>query len=148
MNGVTFAIYDVSDEFYKLRSEGSSIEDAQRKLAQKSDSGKILAESVTKTVDGGEGIASFRVSDKDEQGRDAVYRFAEIKSSDQVKEKSAPFVVVLPVTDSSNHKLTTIHLYPKSEQKIPAALTLTKKVENKQTDFADGDKVPYLIRCV
>ncbi|HGF8040826.1 SpaH/EbpB family LPXTG-anchored major pilin [Enterococcus faecium] len=145
LNGVTFAIYDVSDEFYKLRSEGSSIEDAQRKLAQKSDSGKILAESVTKTVDGEEGIASFRVSDKDEQGRDAVYRFAEIKSSDQVKEKSAPFVVVLPVTDSSNHKLTTIHLYPKSEQKIPAALTLTKKVENKQTDFADGDKVPYLI---
>ncbi|MCZ4369376.1 pilin N-terminal domain-containing protein [Enterococcus lactis] len=52
MNGVTFAIYDVSDEFYKLRSEGSSIEDAQRKLAQKSDSEKILAESVTKTVDG------------------------------------------------------------------------------------------------
>ncbi|MCC9079932.1 hypothetical protein LOS21_11215 [Enterococcus faecium] len=35
MNGVTFAIYDVSDEFYKLRSEGSSVEDAQRKLAQK-----------------------------------------------------------------------------------------------------------------
>ena len=52
---------------------------------------------------------------------------------------------MLPVTDSSNHKLTTIHLYPKSEQKIPAALTLTKTVENKQTDFADGDKVPYLI---
>ncbi|HAQ1463969.1 TPA: isopeptide-forming domain-containing fimbrial protein [Enterococcus faecium] len=49
------------------------------------------------------------------------------------------------MTDSSNHKLTTIHLYPKSEQKIPAALTLTKTVENKQTDFADGDKVPYLI---
>ena len=41
--------------------------------------------------------------------------------------------------------MTTIHLYPKSEQKIPAALTLIKKVENKQTDFADGDKVPYLI---
>ncbi|MBD9904341.1 SpaH/EbpB family LPXTG-anchored major pilin, partial [Enterococcus faecium] len=145
LNGVTFAIYDVSDEFYKLRSEGSSVEDAQRKLAQKSDSEKILAENVTKTVDEEEGIASFSASDKDEQGRDAVYRFAEIKTSDQVKEKSAPFVVVLPVTDSSNHKLTTIHLYPKSEQKIPAALTLTKTVENKQTDFADGDKVPYLI---
>lgn len=40
LNGVTFAIYDVSDEFYKLRSEGSSVEDAQRKLAQKSDSEK------------------------------------------------------------------------------------------------------------
>ncbi len=35
LNGVTFAIYDVSDEFYKLRTEGSSVEDAQRKLAQK-----------------------------------------------------------------------------------------------------------------
>ena len=69
LNGVTFAIYDVSDEFYKLRSEGS-------------DSEKILAENVTKTVDEEEGIASFSASDKDEQGRDAVYRFAEIKTSD------------------------------------------------------------------
>ncbi|MCZ4406153.1 pilin N-terminal domain-containing protein [Enterococcus lactis] len=59
MNGVTFAIYDVSDEFYKLRSEGSSIEDAQRKLAQKSDSEKILAESVTKTVDGERALLLF-----------------------------------------------------------------------------------------
>ncbi|HEM7263104.1 TPA: cell wall anchor protein [Enterococcus faecium] len=82
LNGVTFAIYDVSDELYKLRSEGSSVEDAQRKLAQKSDSEKILAENVTKTVDEEEGIASFSASDKDEQGRDAVYRFTEIKTSD------------------------------------------------------------------
>lgn len=82
LNGVTFAIYDVSDEFYKLLSEGSSVEDAQRKLAQKSDSEKILAENVTKTVDEEEGIASFSASDKDEQGRDAVYRFTEIKTSD------------------------------------------------------------------
>lgn len=37
---------------------------------------------MTKTVDEEEGIASFSASDKDEQGRDAVYRFAEIKTSD------------------------------------------------------------------
>ncbi|MGC3648764.1 pilin N-terminal domain-containing protein, partial [Enterococcus faecium] len=64
LNGVTFAIYDVSDDFYKLRSEGSSVEDAQRKQAQKRDSEKILAENVTITVDEEEGIASFSASDK------------------------------------------------------------------------------------
>lgn len=81
LNGVTFAIYDVSDEFYKLRSEGSSVEDAQRKLAQKVIV-KNTGRKCDKTVDEEEGIASFSASDKDEQGRDAVYRFAEIKTSD------------------------------------------------------------------
>lgn len=144
LNEVTFAAYDVTDTFYQLRGEGMNGEDAQQKIATHGASaGKRLAEQVTQAVGNEDGIANFQLPTKDNQGRDSVYLFEEVRAPEIVKEKAANLVAVLPINDSNNQELKTIHLYPKNEENTYSTPPFEKKVEESKRDFAIGDKINY-----
>ena len=144
LNDVTFAAYDVTDAFYQLRRDGMSVEDAQQKIAaQGASTGNQIAEQVTQTVGNEDGIANFQLPIKDNQGRDSVYLFEEVKAPEIVKEKAANLVVALPINDADNQELATIHLYPKNEENTYPAPPFEKKIEEGKRDFAIGDKINY-----
>ncbi|WP_161526568.1 SpaH/EbpB family LPXTG-anchored major pilin [Enterococcus sp. JM9B] len=143
LNDVTFALYDVSEEFYDLRASGKSIEEGQQQLAQTADSGKLIEEKVTATQNGEDGIAVFTAAAKEVQGRDAVYRFVETNAPSNVDKKSDPLVVVLPVYSTDNQVLTNIHLYPKNEQVAYESPPLEKEIVGNHTNFEYGDSIPF-----
>ncbi|KAF1291096.1 SpaH/EbpB family LPXTG-anchored major pilin [Candidatus Enterococcus leclercqii] len=145
LNDVTFAAYDVSEEFYQLRKEGQSVEDAQNILSNMSED-KLeasAATAVTQTVAGEEGTAQFQLPAKDFQNRDAVYLFHEAKAPSVVKEKAKNMVVVLPVYLSENQPLTTIHLYPKNEEIPHEKPSFKKEVIGKNASYEFGDIIPF-----
>lgn len=130
LNDVTFAAYDVTDAFYQLRRDGMSVEDAQQKIAaQGASTGNQIAEQVTQTVGNEDGIANFQLPIKDNQGRDSVYLFEEVKAPEIVKEKAANLVVALPINDADNQELATIHLYPKNEENTYPAPPFEKRLK-------------------
>ncbi|MDT2614049.1 SpaH/EbpB family LPXTG-anchored major pilin [Enterococcus dongliensis] len=144
LNDATFSIYDVSDEFYKLREAGRSVEEAQRALAQQSEVGTFISEQVTASSEGEAGIAKFTVSARDGQNRDAVYRFVETNAPSQVNQKAAPLVVVLPIY-SADKQLSAVHLYPKNEQIVYKTPSLEKTIDRKQKNFGYGETIPFTI---
>src|SRR5699024_4352736 len=119
-----------TDTFYQLRRDGVSVGDAQQKIAiQGASAGNRIAEQVTQTAGNEDGIANFQLPIKDNQGRDSVYLFEEVKAPEIVKEKAANLVVALPINDADNQELATIHLYPKNEENAYPAPPFEKKIE-------------------
>ncbi|WP_459581002.1 pilin N-terminal domain-containing protein, partial [Enterococcus gallinarum] len=117
-NDVTYHVYDVTNSFYQLREDGESVEAAQKKLAEQGPAaGSLIAEGKTEKIQGEDGLLSFTLADKDSQQRDKVYLFVEAEAPNVVKEKAGNLVVVLPVLDQKGNQMTTIHLYPKNEEK-------------------------------
>ena len=113
LNDVTYQVYDVTDPFYQLRSEGKTVQEAQRQLAETGATNrKPIAEDKTQTINGEDGVVSFSLA-KDSQQRDKAYLFVEAEAPEVVKEKASNLVVILPVQDPQGQSLTHIHLYPK-----------------------------------
>lgn len=117
LNDVTYQVYDVTDPFYQLRSEGKTVQEAQRQLAETGATNrKPIAEDKTQTINGEDGVVSFSLASKDSQQRDKAYLFVEAEAPEVVKEKASNLVVILPVQDPQGQSLTHIHLYPKNEE--------------------------------
>ena len=76
LNDVTYQVYDVTDPFYQLRSEGKTVQEAQRQLAETGATNrKPIAEDKTQTINGEDGVVSFSLASKDSQQRDKAYLF-------------------------------------------------------------------------
>lgn len=146
LNDVTFEVYDVSDQFYQLRNEGKTVEEAQQSLSELADSklGNVLDTQKTATVAGEDGIASFTLPAKT-NGKDAVYLFHEAAAPAVVKEKAKNMVVVLPILTKTGEELSTIHLYPKNEEVEHSEPTLKKTIPGEQDSYQFGDIVPFKI---
>lgn len=144
LDDVEFAVYDVTEEFYRLR-ETSPFEAAEQELLQK-DPEKLprtfIEKQRTSTVEGEKGIAKFTVPAK-AQDRDAVYLFIEESAPEMVKTKAAPMLVVLPVTDTAGAENSVIHLYPKNESR-ELQPEIKKKVLG-STEITLGATVSYEI---
>ena len=144
LNGATFTVFDVTNRFYKLRSEGYSIEQSQQTIGQE---GVPAAFAVgepgqTAQVRGEDGIVSFTLPSRTDSGQDRVYLFKQTGSPAGEKNMSASFVVVLPVF-KEHQALETIHLFPKSEEIEYQPPVLTKKVTSGRTDVGYGATLTY-----
>ena len=66
LNDFTYQVYDVTDPFYQLRSEGKTVQEAQRQLAETGATNrKPIAEDKTQTINGEDGVVSFSLASKD-----------------------------------------------------------------------------------
>lgn len=140
LNDVTYQVYDVTDPFYQLRSEGKTVQEAQRQLAETGAMNrKPIAEDKTQTINGEDGVVSFSLASKDSQQRDKAYLFVEAEAPEVVKEKASNLVVILPVQDPQGQSLTHIHLYPKNEENAYDLPPLEKTVLDKQQGFNQGE---------
>ena len=147
LNDVTFEAYDMTAQFYALRAEGATVEEAQLTLSQLADDelGTPLAAETTQEMGGTDGTAMFSLSAMDKEGRDAVYLFRESAAPDFVVEKAKNMVVVLPVYTAEDIVLSTIHLYPKNEKAVHEEPSFEKIVPGKAESYQFGDIVTYEI---
>ncbi|MDU5336209.1 SpaH/EbpB family LPXTG-anchored major pilin [Enterococcus sp.] len=143
LNGVTFDVYDVTDDFYQLleRSDDKSVRDAQAELQGMDLSNrKFIEQQMTATINEEEGIANFNLPRKSE-GRDAVYLFRESAAPSDVKSKAADMVVALPVLNLSGEPVEEpINLYPKNEI---IQQPFEKVIVDQQQSYQMGDEINY-----
>lgn len=145
LNDVTFEVYDVSEDYYRLIEEGVEISDIKNQLAQATGGTKV-GEGTTKRVGEEDGILEFSLSRNDAEGNFKVYRFVEVEAPAEYVEEagmSEPLIVALPVFDENDQELTSIHLYPKNEQVPHDTPDLEKEVATDHSDFELGAEVPY-----
>lgn len=147
LNDVTFEAYDMTAQFYALRADGATVEEAQLTLSQLADDelGTPLAAETTQEMGGTDGTAMFSLSAMDKEGRDAVYLFRESAAPDFVVEKAKNMVVVLPVYTAEDVELSTIHLYPKNEKMTHEEPPFSKTISGQADSYQFGDVVTYEI---
>lgn len=148
LNGVTFEVYDMTDKFYEIRSSGSTVEAAQLALGQLADDdlGVALATQITATdVNGDKGVVSFNLPATDDLGRDKVYLFHESQAPEVIETKAKNMVVVLPVYTEGAELLSTIHLFPKNEEKVHEEPPFEKIVVDQVESYQFGDILTYEI---
>ncbi|RGW12490.1 SpaH/EbpB family LPXTG-anchored major pilin [Enterococcus asini] len=148
LNGVTFEVYDMTEKFYEMRSSGSTVEAAQLALSQLADDdlGVALATQITATdVNGDKGVASFTLPATDDLGRDKVYLFHESQAPEVIETKAKNMVVVLPVYTEGEELLSTIHLFPKNEEKVHEEPPFEKIVVDQAGSYQFGDILTYEI---
>ncbi len=146
LDGVTFEAYDLTKEFYQLRKNGQSVEEAQAKLAEQGTNGQSIAQKETGTIAGQAGIAEFSLNTKS-GNQDAVYLFKETAAPENIKEHSRNLVVVLPMYDG-DQKLSTIHLYPKNEEEAHQEPPFSKIIPDKHASYEYGSVIPFKLSTV
>lgn len=148
LNGVTFEVYDMTDKFYEMRSSGSTVEETQLALSKLADDdlGVALEAQITATdVNGDKGVVSFNLPATDDLGRDKVYLFHESQAPEVVETKAKNMVVVLPVYTEGEELLSTIHLFPKNEEKVHEEPPFEKIVVDQVESYQFGDILTYEI---
>lgn len=143
LNGVTFDVYDVTEDFYRLLNspDGKDAKEVQAELQNMDVSKRTsIAQQVTATLGDKEGIATF-ILPKLSKEKEAVYLFREGDAPSDVKSKAADMIVALPVLDAAGeiHE-GPIHLYPKNEIVQPH---FEKKILDQQTSYQLGDPIQY-----
>ncbi|MGM0167751.1 hypothetical protein IGI39_002735 [Enterococcus sp. AZ135] len=143
LNGVTFDVYDVTADFYRLlaESEEKDAKKVQSELQNMDVSDRtFLAQQVTATIGGKDGVAEFHLP-KLSGGEDAVYLFRESAAPSDVKSKAVDMVVALPIIDPVGELLEgPIHLYPKNEIVHPP---FEKKILGQQPSYQLGEPIMY-----
>nr|WP_275950759.1 pilin N-terminal domain-containing protein [Enterococcus rivorum] len=115
LNGVTFSVYELTEQLDSLIKEGMTIEQAQLQLIRKKYSLNTLVpirSIVTDTVDGEDGIA--RVALPTLVNKKQAFLIIETATTDKVALKSDPIVLVTPVYNQHGELMSTVHIYPKS----------------------------------
>lgn len=146
LNDVTFEVYDVTTDFYRLLDEtNNDIEKVLAKLQGMDVSGHpVLMQKTTAPEKGEDGIATFTLPSKSMVGavtQDAIYLFRESKAPANVKRKAADMIVSLPIIDEkSKQEKKTIHLYPKNELSQP---TFEKEIVDQADSYQYGDQIRY-----
>lgn len=134
LRGVTFQAFDVTNEFYRLRSKNAdatfeSIYNSLKDNATVTQNGTPTISFGTGSLSGafvetqtttGDGTAVFSALNKKNNGRDAVYYFHESARPETVTGRG-DIVLGFPVYEYQDGKYTEneldeIHLYPKNDQ--------------------------------
>ena len=148
LNDVVFEAYDVTNQFYQMRNDGASVEEAQLALSQLEveELGKVVDTQTTTTIVEEDGTALFNLPAVDKEGRDAAYLFHEAAAPETVTAPSKNLVVVLPVFNADEEQLSTIHLYPKNEEWIHEIPPFDKAVVDQAESYQFGDIINYELR--
>ncbi|MGO3780595.1 MAG: SpaH/EbpB family LPXTG-anchored major pilin [Enterococcus viikkiensis] len=152
LDGVTFAVYDISEEFYqaraKLREEGlqgTALQEAAQAemVGLELNNRAPLQTQETATINGEAGQAKFSLPAKSED-KDAIYLFRETKAPAQVEAPAEDLVVVLPIIDNetSGSTMNTIHLFPKNAI-VEEQPTFDKQIIDQQSSYQFGDQIDY-----
>ena len=135
LNGVTFEVYDVTEDLMTHLSDGLTIEEAQMELANLELSTRTPLGS---RVTAGEGTAEFSLPADD---GNTAYLFHESDVPAGITERAANLVLILPYRDANDQPLTSIHLYPKNEsERIPVEKEITGEVS-----YEIGEPIAYEI---
>ena len=146
LNDVEFAFYDVTDDFYLLRDEGESVEDAQKVLSQEIPLSRPVITGKTQSIGTEDGVLSVNLPSKNKE-RDAVYLIKETHTPERIKNASRPMVVVLPIL-YDDQPLDIIHLFVKNERETLDQPTLEKNIIQDTHAISYGDKVTYTIDTI
>ncbi|MEO1780834.1 hypothetical protein BAU18_000385 [Enterococcus diestrammenae] len=148
LNDVVFEAYDVTNQFYQMRNDGASVEEAQLALSQLEveELGEVVDTQTTTTIFEEDGTALFNLPAVDKEGRDAAYLFHEAAAPETVTAPSKNLVVVLPVFNADEDQLSTIHLYPKNEEWIHEIPPFDKAVVDQVESYQFGDIISYELR--
>lgn len=148
LNDVVFEAYDVTNQFYQMRNDGASVEEAQLALSQLEveELGEVVDTQTTTTIFEEDGTALFNLPAVDKEGRDAAYLFHEAAAPETVTAPSKNLVVVLPVFNADEEQLSTIHLYPKNEEWIHEIPPFDKAVVDQAESYQFGDIINYELR--
>ncbi|WP_379947415.1 SpaH/EbpB family LPXTG-anchored major pilin [Enterococcus devriesei] len=146
INGATFSVYDVTNEFYQLRAAGKSISAAQEQLSKQQPT-KLVSQATTATINGVDGIAGYQlpIYETNGQQRPKAYLFVETQLPDNVQIASDPLVVILPTFDSGGKMQQQLQLYPKNEEVAYHTPPLEKVVKGKK-DIEYGEQLPFEIK--
>lgn len=144
LNGVTFEVYDVTNEYYALYKKNQSPDEIQRALAEGELKDRDPIQEGTTAHDNefeSDGIVRFDgLSFYDKDGRPRVYLFHESNRPSGLREKTANLVVIL----SADYDKRTIHLYPKNEsiEDIP----FEKTILDKETSYEVGEEITFQMK--
>lgn len=133
-----FKAYDVTRDYLSLREKGLSKEEAQTELSR--ENSNTLNDLIMSQMTDDSGTALFHLPEKSGK-EDAVYLFVETKQLDH--KNAGNFVVVLPVFNDSKEKLTSIHLYPKTELEDEGISDLKKVADVDNAHF--GQLISYSV---
>lgn len=128
LNDVTFAAYDVTNQYHDYVTEGMTPQEAVEEIQKDALNGvpsylsenEFIASEVTANTDNYNGVAVFEGLALEEDSRHKVYLFIETDAPSTVKEYAMPIVLAMPIyevddegkfTDTLNED---IHLYPKN----------------------------------
>ncbi|MDU5336212.1 SpaH/EbpB family LPXTG-anchored major pilin [Enterococcus sp.] len=145
LNGVTYDVYDVTTDFYRLLQDKEA-EEVQSELQNMDLSGRqAVGQQITATIGDKDGIANFSLPQLS-GGKDAVYLFRESAAPNDVKSKAEDMIVALPVVDSTgNLHQGPIHLYPKNEINQPS---FEKMIVDQQPSYQVGDQIKYELTTI
>lgn len=145
LNGVTYDVYDVTTDFYRLLQEKEA-EEVQAELKNMNLSDRTFVDQqVTATVGDKDGIANLSLPQLS-GGKDAVYLFRESAAPSDVKSKAEDMIVALPVVDSAgNLHQGPIHLYPKNEINQPS---FEKMIVDQKPSYQVGDQIKYELTTI
>lgn len=153
LDGVGFTIYDVSESFYELFLKGSlkgETEKIQKEITDNIHSyikdAPVAASG--ETADGGLFNTNLPKTSEHAEDRPAVYAIVETAPIKGMAP-AQPIVFAMPVKDSSNTALETLHLYPKNYGMDKVMLDDDGKEitdDSKVNTVAVGDIVTYRVK--
>ncbi|GCF94770.1 hypothetical protein NRIC_26610 [Enterococcus florum] len=113
VNGVSFSVYDVTEEYNNELAQGLTENEIKQKMAQMTVEQleelqrPVVAQGTTSTVDQEEGLWTFTAATQIEP---TAYLIIETASEETEIESSLPILLVLDDSQAGQH----IHLYPKN----------------------------------
>lgn len=115
LNGVTFSVYEISEQLDVLLEQGKTLEQAQLRLIQTDHNTKSLmplATAVTASGANEEGVAAFELLCYPNKRQ--AFLIKETISPADVKVESDPLILMTPVYSQLGEQMETVHLYPKN----------------------------------
>lgn len=144
LNGVTFEVYDVSEEFIRLL-ESESAEAATATILKDTEAAHYAPEYASRVSEqktAGEGVATFANLPIKKDGKYATYLFVETNSPGTIKEKAAPIVLTMPIyIGETNDINTNVHIYPKNEKESMLEKDLTEDSKKDLKVTINGEEI-------
>nr|WP_245249579.1 pilin N-terminal domain-containing protein [Vagococcus allomyrinae] len=133
LNGVTFSIYEISEQLDSLMEQGKTLEQAQLTLIQtdhQTDRLVPLTTVVTTSEMNQEGVAAVDLAIYPNKRQ--AFLIKESGSPAEMNVKSDQLIVITPVYSQLGEQMETVHLYPKNILKTatpPAKNELPKTIQ-------------------
>lgn len=147
LDGVTFTAYDVTSEYQKAYKNSQDAQEASETVAKKDTDLQKTATKVAEATTANGGLANFKdLALRDSDGNYKAYLFVETNSPANVTQKSASFVLAMPIykgDGSSKEIQTNVNVWPKSVK-----MEDSKHMTASHNDFTAGESIPYVINTV
>lgn len=116
--GVTFKVFDVTEEYVTDLASGTSVEDATKAIVAEASKGLAgFGAEVSSVVTNENGIATFANLPIKNGDNYATYLFVETNSPAEISERATPIVLSMPIyVPETNDINPDVVVYPKNEK--------------------------------